>query len=592
MSKSQLCWRLLRANWRIFLALVLAQSCVLTLAPLALGTLLRIFFDDLAGARPEISRLLILALLMLGLAFGRMLLFLAVTWLQVTTEYAVLGALWHSVLENFLRGFGAQAPRASPGEVLNRLREDGMALAKFASGAAQCAGVLGGSLGAMAIMVHTSAAVAVAAVVPMLLSTVVTIGLKPTLHRAAQEQRAATARVTSLMGDIISGIESIQCASAEQRYTREFARRNLRRGAAMVRDQVVLAASRTAGAAAQILGMSGMLLIGTQQLRSGSFSLGDLAFFAHMLSYVAASFEFLSDTLASYGRLDVATGRLEELIAGSGGGSSLGEAPHPPRLSSQLRRARSAVASVRGGHLRSLSAAGLSFSFSRDGRAGIRDVSFDLMPGTLTVVTGPAGAGKSTLLRCVVGQLPLHGGQLLWNRKPIQAPREFFQPPLCAVCPQVPHVFDASVRANIELGARLSESELQGALRTSVLDQDLAIQQLALDTRVGHRGRQLSGGQLQRLGAARMFARRAELYVFDDVTRSLDPATELLFWSRLSERLQQGAAALCVSHCSTALELAATVLVMAEGRLIAKGKLSQLVSENPRLMAEVQRSQN
>ena len=75
-----------------------------------------------------------------------------------------------------------------------------------------------------------------------------------------------------------------------------------------------------------------------------------------------------------------------------------------------------------------------------------------------------------------------------------------------------------------------------GAIYSSVLEPDVALLEKGLDTLVGPRGVRLSGGQVQRSAAARMFVRDPELLVFDDLSSALDVETEQLLWKRLDER--------------------------------------------------------
>ena len=79
-------------------------------------------------------------------------------------------------------------------------------------------------------------------------------------------------------------------------------------------------------------------------------------------------------------------------------------------------------------------------------------------------------------------------------------------------------------------------ADLPAALWLSVLEPDVATLEQGLDTVVGPRGVRLSGGQVQRAAAARMFVRAPELLVFDDLSSALDVETERLLWERLAAR--------------------------------------------------------
>jgi ATP-binding cassette subfamily B protein len=117
-----------------------------------------------------------------------------------------------------------------------------------------------------------------------------------------------------------------------------------------------------------------------------------------------------------------------------------------------------------------------------------------------------------------------------------------------------------------------------------VLEPDLAALERRLDTLVGPRGVKLSGGQVQRTAAARMFVRDAELLIFDDLSSALDAETEAELWSRLFAR-GRDATCLVVSHRPAALRRADQVLLMDAGRVVARGTLAELLASS----AEMQR---
>jgi ABC-type multidrug transport system fused ATPase/permease subunit len=100
-----------------------------------------------------------------------------------------------------------------------------------------------------------------------------------------------------------------------------------------------------------------------------------------------------------------------------------------------------------------------------------------------------------------------------------------------------------------------------------------------LDTLIGPRGVKLSGGQVQRAAAARMFIRGAELLVFDDLSSALDAETEGQLWSRLFAR-HRDVTCLVVSHRPLALRRADQILLIDGGRLVARGTLHELLTSS------------
>ena len=210
-------------------------------------------------------------------------------------------------------------------------------------------------------------------------------------------------------------------------------------------------------------------------------------------------------------------------------------------------------------------------------------LDLDVPAATCLGLLGPNGAGKSTTMRMLTGQALADSGEI--RVLGYELPRQSKEArALMGVVPQLDNLdVDVTVEDNLAVFARLYRVPDVG----EAVDRGLALSRLTARRRDAVD--ELSGGMRRRLLLARGLLHRPRLVLLDEPTVGLDPQIRTELWSLIDALRSEGTTILMSTHyIEEAERLADEVAVMAHGKIIARGRPSELVAEHAgRQTAEV-----
>lgn len=147
----------------------------------------------------------------------------------------------------------------------------------------------------------------------------------------------------------------------------------------------------------------------------------------------------------------------------------------------------------------------------------LMDVSLTIKQGQLVAVVGTVGSGKSSFLSAILGEMHCQEGSVSLFGS-------------VAYCEQRPWILNATVLENILFGDPLIPARLDAAIHAANLEDDIRVLQGGLQTEIGERGINLSGGQKARVALARAVYKNCDIYLLDDPLSAVDVSTMFYYY--------------------------------------------------------------
>lgn len=224
----------------------------------------------------------------------------------------------------------------------------------------------------------------------------------------------------------------------------------------------------------------------------------------------------------------------------------------------------------------------VSFFYPNASEPTLEHITLTLKKGERVALVGPNGAGKTTLARLLFGLYRPHTGVIRIGDVPLDTENRQQWLTHCSAVFQDFTQYHLTARENIIFGdlghpERLEEASTAGGA-ASVIDGLTAGYETTLGPTFG--GRDLSGGEWQRLATARSFMRENPwLVVLDEPTAALDPLAEQAVYQRFIER-SAGRTSVLISHRLSSVRTCDRILVLDNGKIVEDGNHETLLAKD------------
>lgn len=398
-----------------------------------------------------------------------------------------------------------------------------------------------------------------AVAIPLLLAIVSLIVWRMVPHFQRMQVRIDT--VNRVLREQLTGIRVVRAFVREDVETRRFATANADVTESALKAGRLMALMFPLVLLVVNLGSVAVIWFGGARVEAGAMQVGALTAFLSYLIQILFSVLMATFLFVIVPRASVSAQRIGEV------------------LETQTTVAQPAAAVTDLPSLGEVEFDGVTFSYPGAEQPVLEDITFTAQRGTTTAIIGSTGAGKTTLVNLVprlfdatsgvvrVGGVDVSQTDLetLWSR--------------IGIVPQRPYLFAGTVASNLRFGnPDATDDELWAALEIAQAADFVRAMPDGLQTAVAQGGTTVSGGQRQRLAIARALVRRPDILIFDDSFSALDTRTDAAVRAALAEKVD--ATMIVVAQRVSSIMDADQILVLDDGRIVARGTHSQLLASS------------
>jgi ABC-type multidrug transport system fused ATPase/permease subunit len=168
----------------------------------------------------------------------------------------------------------------------------------------------------------------------------------------------------------------------------------------------------------------------------------------------------------------------------------------------------------------------VSYKYNANSKFILEKINLKIKKNSCIGIVGESGSGKSTFVNLISGLINPSKGKIYVDNKDLKKIKKDWLNSISYV-PQKVYLLDENLSSNIAFGKNKFEidyNNLDNAIKFSELEKFSKLRKAA--SSLGSEGKNISGGQAQRVGIARMFYREADILIFDEATNALDIKTE------------------------------------------------------------------
>ena len=223
----------------------------------------------------------------------------------------------------------------------------------------------------------------------------------------------------------------------------------------------------------------------------------------------------------------------------------------------------------------------VSFAYEGAEENAIEDISFIAKPGETTAFIGATGAGKSTLIKLIPRFYDVTKGEVLVNGVNVKNIKQESLQEQIGYVPQTAMLLTGTISSNLKYGMPNTTDEImENAAKIAQATEFIEQKEDKFESEISQSGKNVSGGQKQRLSIARALVKQAPIYIFDDSFSALDFKTDSKLRKALKEYNKNSTVIIVAQRVSSIMH-AEQIIVLEDGKIVGKGTHKELLKNCP-----------
>ena len=299
---------------------------------------------------------------------------------------------------------------------------------------------------------------------------------------------------------------------------------------------------------------------GSHSIESGAMQVGDLMAFIQYTMQIIMSFLMISMISVMLPRAAVSMTRIDEILTSKTAIKDKENVKSLPENSKGVVEFNN-----------------VSFAYPNAEESVLSNISFKANCGETTAIIGATGCGKSTLVNLIPRFYDVTEGSITIDNVDIRDLSQHDLREKIGYVPQKGILFSGTIESNLKYGdTNISDEDMQKAIEISQSKEFIDQKEYGVQSEISQGGKNVSGGQKQRLSIARAIAKKPSIYIFDDSFSALDYKTDLTLRNALKENTENSTVIIVAQRISTILH-AEQIIVLDEGKIVGKGTHSELL---------------